>query len=65
MFLRPGSTFSSLSVYKLTQNIYMGRNQNEVDKQKKMATNDYFCIVFDAGSTGTRIHIFHFKKAQG
>ena len=62
---KPGSNFSSFSVYKLTQNVYMDRGDNVSAMQKKTSKDDYYCIVFDAGSTGTRIHIFHFKKIEG
>ena len=62
---KPGFNFSSFNVYKLTQNVYFDRKEDTSIARDSVPSEDYFCIVFDAGSTGTRIHIFHFKKEQG
>ena len=65
LLAKPGFNFSSFNVYKLTQNVYLNKKDDASAVGERISNDDYFCIVFDAGSTGTRIHIFHFKKTKG
>ena len=62
ILLNPKS--GSFSLFKVTQNVYVGSQENKSGVQI-IPKEDYYSIVFDAGSTGTRIHIIHFKKDDG
>ena len=65
IFSKPGVNLSRFNIYKLTQNVYFNKKDGISTTGENISRDDYFCIVFDAGSTGTRIHIFHFKKTKG
>ena len=41
------------------------RQNGKVSQPKSNNSTDIYAIVFDAGSTGSRVHVFHFKSGNG
>jgi hypothetical protein len=38
------------------------RQNGKMSQPKSNNSTDIYAIVFDAGSTGSRVHVFHFKS---